>query len=176
MPLAVTRSVSRATVSPTDRPLILVTVSSSLLVRVSGIAHLRMFASAQNDQDGQRDSQQDHRCGESNHDAFIQFYVFPTPYGPAAQCLAERPLPDEADADQCKRDTKDRIRPLSTACQRRNDLSHTEADGKRGEPSAQPRQVRPLAGEPRSSKPLTALVNSPRHPRIESGTVASLCQ
>ena len=100
-----------------------------------------MFESAKNDQDGQRDSQHDHRCGESNHDALIQFYVFPTPYGPANQCLPQRAISDEADGRAVQR-----------------------------------REVRPLAGEPRSSKPLTELVTSPRHPRIESATGLSLCQ
>ena len=43
-----------------------------------------------------------------------------------------------------------------------------EADGR----AVQRREVRPLVGEPRSSKPLTELVTSPRHPRIESATGA----
>jgi hypothetical protein len=46
-----------------------------------------MFDSAKHDQNGQRNPQHDHRCGESNHGAPIQFYVFPTPYGPANQGL-----------------------------------------------------------------------------------------
>src|SRR2546425_9704794 len=85
MPLAATSSVSRATVSATDRPLILVTVSTSSLVGVSGIARLRIFESAKNDEDGKRDSQ-------------------------------------------------DGIRPLSTACQRRNDLPTPRLTAKAANP------------------------------------------
>src|SRR5438132_7229319 len=124
MPLAATSSVKRATVSLTDRPLIFVTVSRSSLVRVSGIAHLRMFDSAKHDHDGQRNPQHDHDCGESNHDAPIHLYVLPTPYGLANSGLPYRDIPDEADAEQCSGDTKDGIRPFGTAGAGRHHRSH----------------------------------------------------